>query len=212
MVRCGEHAKGIWIAVVVVMWMLWLVPQSCPFWRSCSVVHVQVLPLEALLRSSWNSNCFLKSTAHSDKPFLIEDGSKAHITRLNELMTSDYHWSCVALVSFVSSEADLIGKWSESCGCPHHQVLPRVMRKRSGQQLRVGGKDSESLSCPFRCCRAPELAIGAAMDLQRNVMLTHKEEFLEYIAVCPTEKQTELAGTWTKACGKLYGAMFAIWR
>lgn len=170
-----------------------------------SAICLQVLPLQNLLRSCWDSAKFLKSSSDSGKPFLIEEDSKMHVLRLERLMKSDFDWSVIALVSLVSAEADLVGKWAEGCPCEEHQYVSGTSKKRSGQLVQVAAPNADASSCAFKACRAPELAQGFGIKIQHRLMLSHKEEFMEFVSMAPPDKQPELAGAWTTATSKLFG-------
>ena len=154
----------------------------------------KVIPLEKLLRDSWRSKKYLKSALDTKKPFLVEDGSKAHIQRINGLMDSDYDWCCIRMVSALASSSDMLGSWTESCPCP--EIHPPS--KQAAE---------EAQACPFRCCRAPELAAGHGLSALVGKLQGHKSSFVKELSAAPTSKQTELNSSWSVACSKLYGSL-----
>lgn len=81
----------------------------------------QVLPLERLLRTGWNTNAYLRGVeGQHGRPFLVEDNSKQHISRISSLMKSDFDWCYIGIIALISREAELIGCWCE--GCPCHRM------------------------------------------------------------------------------------------
>lgn len=172
----------------------------------CSESILQVLPLQNLLRTCWNTQRYLHASPDTDKPFLVEDGSRAHVQRISELMTSNYDWSTISLVALLSAECDLIGQWSEGCPCDSHQQAPTISKKRSGQEV-TRGRNPQSSSCPFKCCRAPELATGKAMLMQSSYMGAHQNEFKKCLISAPAANRTEFIGAWERATSRLFGCL-----
>ena len=171
-----------------------------------------------MLRSTWSRKRYLSQTcddpnAKKPKPFLVaEDSSKVTLEKLTELMGDSYAWASIALVAHVSSEAELIGRWSEGCGCPEHQVPSGLLgiedvtvnrRKRKPRQFARG--EQPAINCCFRGCRAPELATGCALTLQSVAMKSTQSKVLEYISRAPERNRPELHGSWSKARGQLWG-------
>ena len=207
-------------------------PGSGHFFGLCFaawISRLKVLPLEQLLRSSWNSSTYLRGSSPEsvNKPFLVaDDGSKAHLQRINMIMASDYDWSTMAMISLLSKEAEFVGSWCEGCPChlpPRHQVrvveahsvddvelipltdsIPCVKPKR---QRKLTEADREALSCDFRCCRAPELATGCALILQRGFMSKHQSEFNKIVSKLPERDRGLLAASWASATSKLFGTL-----
>lgn len=147
------------------------------------------------------------SSRSDDKAFQVEDESRAHVKKLNDLMTSNYDWCSIQLVTYLSQAADFLGQWGEACPCAHHNALPRTAQKRSGQQLRTSKlqRQQDGSTCAFRCCRAAELANGNAMALLNDFMASQQSKFLKCVAAAPTSHQSELTGAWYTASSKLIG-------
>ena len=170
--------------------------------------HVEVLPLRDLLRAAWNTKRYLTGNDPDQQPFLVEDSSRAHVERLNELMTSDADWCAIGLVTYLSQASDHLGQWGEGCPCEHHQQQEeRFTTKRSGQRLRIGKLPDTAASCCFKCCRAPELAVGKALQKQSDLMRSLQKVFIQSVASAPRKKQAELTGAWFTASSKLFGTL-----
>ena len=160
----------------------------------------EVLPIETLLRNAWNTNRYMLGSVETKQPFLVEECSTAHLQRIRDLMADDYSWACIALVAMLSSEADLIGSWSEACPC--HPLEYETGRSRSRTN---SAAKKEAKQCPFRSCRAPELAAGKGIQLLCERMSGHRGPFLEYAHKAPEAKRHELISSWRAACSKLFG-------
>ena len=164
----------------------------------------QVLPIEHLLRSSWNTNKYMQGSDSPNKPFLVEECSKAHLARIKDLMRDDYSWSVIAMIALLSSDADMIGSWGEACHC--HPIDPSSSTTLATRRMAMTAKREAKL-CPFRCCRAPELAVGQGLYLLCDKMAQQRGRFNEYVSRAPQSKRSELNSSWMMACSKLYGNM-----
>ena len=172
-----------------------------------------------MLRRTWNKDTYLTGSCvdpatKKPKPFLVEDSSKVTLQRITELMKDSYAWASIAMVAHLSGESELIGRWSEGCGCPEHQFrestptaqLPAIQDKKSRTRTRHRLAPSGSAeSCCFRGCRAPELATGRALNMQATIMRSSQAQVAEYISRAPEQKRSELHGSWSKARGQLWG-------
>ena len=118
--------------------------------------------------------------------------------------TSD--WCAIRLVTYLSQAADFLGQWGESCPCEHHNDGPQLVKKLSGQRVRVG-RQSEGSTCPFRCCRAAELASGKALTLLTALVESQQSKFLKCVATAPVPHQSALTGAWYTATSKLLGSL-----
>lgn len=195
--------------------------------------------MEKLLRQSWNSSIFLRGNADPSRPILLaDDGSKAHLERLNSLMTSDFDWVLIRLISLLSQQAELIGSWCEGCPCHSHchssrsgsynapfiddgsgivsipltdettQPSRKRAKRRSPAEMKAH-KDAQR--CSFKCCRAPELAAGHALEMQRELAASHRTQVTEVISkIANNEHRGELISCWSSASSKLYGYLDEI--
>lgn len=126
---------------------------------------------------------------------MVEDGSRVHIQRITDLMSSDYDWATIAMVSLLAAESEVIGSWAEGCMC--HDMVQGNVNKRDARD------------CPYRCCRAPELAAGFGLAQLCRKMMANREDFNAYASRAPLLRRTELLGSWATACSKLFGQMTA---
>ena len=182
---------------------------------------LQVLPIEDLLRTCWNSARFTKNVGGAaagghqgpsedqskDKTnsFIPEATSKVTLKTITDLMKSDYAWASIALVALLSQESESVGLWCEGCPCPEPQyVVPDKCpgKRRTGTVIPHGASD-----CPLRSCRAPELACGVAMIRQQNHMELNRLIFNEYVSRAPAEKRAELHSAWSRSTSKIWGIL-----
>ena len=207
--------------------------------RLSEAIHpsIEVIPIKDLLRQSWNSSAFLRGTMEVSKPLLLaDDGSKAHLGRLNDIMGSDYDWALIHTLSLLGQEAELIGSWCEGCSChpppSRNRRLPQVQdvdystsivslppgeghaqRRRPKQRASPMTKaEREAAACCFRCCRAPELATGHALVMQGKFSASHQSLFNSIVANLSITQRGELIAYWTFASSKLFGILAALRR
>ena len=126
---------------------------------------------------------------------------------ISQLMTSDYAWSCISLVSHIASEADRFGIWAECCPCPEHATVGHATPKQPHRKRR-NCEPPGAASCHFKCCRAPELATGQAMAMQSGYLDKCLWEFSESLGETPPQRRVELQGAFSKALGRLWGFLF----
>ena len=75
-------------------------------------------------------------------------------------------------------------------------------RKQRRRRLQA---TKEYAECPFRTCRAPELATGTALRLQASVLDADICFFLDAMAAAPPSKRAELSNTWTASRSRMWG-------
>lgn len=169
------------------------------------------MPLQEMLRRAWNSKNYMSSSSEDGgkkrQPFLVEESSRATVGHITELMTSDYAWSCISLVSHIASEADRLGIWAECCPCPEHATVGHATPKQPHRKRR-NCEPPGAASCHFKCCRAPELATGQAMAMQSGYLDKCLWEFSESLGETPPQRRVELQGAFSKALGRLWGFLF----
>ena len=185
---------------------------------SCALLllSTKVLPIEDLLRECWDPVRFTKSVdsistdgtkraGDKVKTFTPEESSRVTLKLISDLMASDYAWACIALIAHLSQECEGVGLWCEGCPCPEHQVS--APSKVPGQRRAVTVLPPGAANCPFKTCRAPELARGVAILRQEGCMNVNRALFNEYIAKAPHSYRSELHNTWTKSTSKIWGIL-----
>ena len=188
-------------------------------------MSTKVLPLEKLLREGWNSNAYVRGI-EGDRPFAVEDSSKKHITRITQLMKNDLDWCFIGMIKMIAKESEIIGKWCEGCGC-HNDDLESLATETEDAIVIIDGVANvevtrchaksrkvprtlgqlEAANCPFRCCRAPELALGWAARLQRRCMSIQGPLFNKLTSRAPAKDRGLLIAAWNAARSRLYGVL-----
>lgn len=188
----------------------------------------QVLPLEGLLRTGWNSRAYLRGVpAEGHRALVPEESTRANLTRLGQLMSSDTDWAYIEMICLLAEECELIGKWAEGCPC-HLRRVPtqplsgagavlaietvlksKPQQKRRKARIKLTQGDREAASCSFKCCRAPELATGQALALQQSTMDSHKSRINSIICRVPTNQRGELVASWSTARSRMTGQLTA---
>lgn len=190
-------------------------------WQVVSGFCCEILPLEKMLRECWNLDKFMKGELiaknHTEpsvmtrrgkkkindcvpaKDFVAEETSRVTLKHITELMSCNYKWASIALVAQLSTESELVANWSEGCSCKDHY----------GQCFLSEPTGEGSPCCPFKGCRAPELACGVALALQTCKVRSNRAVFNEYVSKAPEAKRSELYNTWSKGSGKIWGA--SVW-
>lgn len=160
------------------------------------------------MRECWDAEKYMTGgpTSTGRKAFIPEESSKVTLRLVSELMKCDYQWACIALVAELANEAEVVGNWSERCPCIQHQYSSRE-HKIPGKRRKVVALPTEAVNCPYRACRAPELACGVAMSLQACRMMQYRSVFNQYVSRAPQAKQAELHSTWSKSTSRIWGAL-----
>ena len=102
-----------------------------------------------------------------------EDGHVFKPQMVTELIADTWFHGYAQMVLYVGATVESMSDWAELCPC-HEEVLRRhghdhdvgglpvgILREECGCALASG---MTTLSCPFRGCRAPEMAAGAAFE------------------------------------------------
>lgn len=161
-----------------------------------------------MLREAWNTKLYMSGssapTRKRQQPFLLEESSRETVAKLNELMGSDYAWDSISLISHIACEADRLGVWAEGCPCKEHAIIGK--RQKQPRRRQVKSMPAGAATCPLKCCRAPELATGQAMDMQSASLDRRVLEFTETISMSAPQKRVDLQGAFSKALGRLWGS------
>lgn len=121
-------------------------------WEAICDFTESLLLLEAPLRECWSKEAFLsgvavasstpaqESEAFHQRHVSFEDSDT--ISRVDKAIRDPDFWLAVGMLHALSFEAEYIGRWAEGCDC--HD----------------GQRHNPASPCPFRGCRAVELAAG----------------------------------------------------
>ena len=137
-------------------------------WECIVAFLEELLAVEVPLRRFWDLNKFTHGGRGADG-VRLRDENLVDIQRADQAMRDPEFWVACRVLRTLAFEAEYVGRWAE--GCPCHD---------SGDQ---------DQACPFRGCRAAELASGDWKGtLQRHLKFhssTHNAcvaEFSQYLA------------------------------
>lgn len=121
-------------------------------WEAICDFTESLLLLEAPLRECWRKEAFLSGVAATPTQVSFEDSSFKNssqhqvsfedsdtISRIDKAIRDPDFWLAVGMLHDLAFEAEYVGRWAEGCDCHEGQPNPK---------------------CPFRGCRAVELAAG----------------------------------------------------
>ena len=137
--------------------------------------------------------------------------SGVSIDDVDQVIRNENTWRYIAVAADLSEEADHIGSWSEGCSC-HGDLSAEYLkdqaakrRKRRKQQPHgfLAATDDNG-SCPFKGCRACELASGEAMDSLLSKMMSNRRKILPHVSSASDDQHTLLAD-WERARSRLWG-------
>ena len=112
-------------------------------------------------------------------------------------------WGRIRTVLDISEECEHIGRWAESCPCQHSDFDMAQRRSKKRQLIRHKGRGFSDL-CPYRGCRAWELASGVAHQSQLQSMVGRRDNVMEHIACFPEEQRSSAVSDWEMARSKLW--------
>ncbi|CAK9019101.1 Uncharacterized protein SCF082_LOCUS14379 [Durusdinium trenchii] len=114
-------------------------------WEVISNFCKAVLPLEGLLRTGWNSRAYLRGVpAEGHRALVPEESTRANLTRLGQLMSSDTDWAYIEMICLLAEECELIGKWAEGCPCGLSFPDEREVQKVAQRALNLYDADPRS--------------------------------------------------------------------
>ena len=117
-------------------------------------------------------------------------------------------WCSMAAVLDIALEAEHIGRWCEGCPC-HNQGDQKALedlrkKKRKVEQPRGW---TQEIKCPYKGCRAVELASGVGQRSLHERMMRNKEQVLAHFSSVPDEKRSALLTDWDDARGRLWSVL-----
>ena len=96
-------------------------------------------------------------------------------------------WDYAHMVHEVSLQGEQLGKWGEGCSCHQGELLAYASMRRQKRTRELPSLPGAVSNCPFRGCRAPELATGDALkqaaQLHQNTLQLVVLLALDFISV-----------------------------
>ena len=166
-------------------------------WEAIENFTTDLLRVEALLRQAWNLEKFMAGNGQRHKRFSATTTDYGpNLDAINKTIQDERFWSGVAFVHDLAYEAEYIGKWAESCSCCSSAVERRAN------------------TCPYRGCRAPELASGEWRRKLQHLLMRSRARMSAYLVQSPNSRQADFEG-WAAARSKLWSGLhikLAYWR
>ena len=180
----------------------------------------QVLRLESKLREHWCLAKFLAGGSDSHKKWRVDGGWEGEDfwSSLDAAVRDQVTWVGINVVYDVGMECEHVGRWAEACGCPAHQLeraalvpvqnKPKPQRQQRPRSSETARGFNQEL-CPYKGCRAPELAAGLGMQSQLGALMRNRDQILKHIERIPLQPgaQTDLLNDWHTARSRLWGCL-----
>ena len=128
---------------------------------------------------------------------------------IDRAIASATMWCSMHVVLDIAQEAEHIGNWSEGCPCHSNlelKAIERVGLKRRRLEQPRGWM--QSARCPFKGCRAPELAAGQGESSLMRHMFENKNRVLSHFAAVPDSERNQMLSDWDDARARLWSVLF----
>ncbi|CAJ1329717.1 unnamed protein product, partial [Effrenium voratum] len=184
-------------------------------WQAVVEFVSAILPLEPHLRAHWSKQKFMTGSSSAEaeasrRPLgkWAQDAAEGPtVDNIDQAIRDEATWVQASMVLDLALESEHIGRWCETCPCPHHQPLS-AWAGESGPSPATGmveGISSEtavqqglplalvagnvvgaknSSECPYRGCRAVELACGEGLCQQLRYMLRSRDSLVRHVEAC----------------------------
>ena len=188
-------------------------------WEAIVDFTGDLLKLEPLLRQTWDKRKFLGGTAPTagsgpgHRRWKADAAGEHGVTvdSIHAAITSPAFWTGVALVHDLSYEAEFIGRWCEGCGCC--PMPGRQLRLQDAKPL--PRQRQQRLSCPYKGCRAAELASGEWVGHLQDVMISSKTNVAHCLVMSRDTERAQYFSDWSQARAKLWAGIhikLAYWK
>lgn len=120
-------------------------------------------------------------------------------------MTSDSFWCGVSLANDISYCAEFVGRWSEGCQCCEDELLTKQNPKR--RRTKWLSNVSSAMPCPFRGCRAVQIAAGEWLPRLQKVLSDGQGHLTDSLLKSYGRDLPTFLDDWVKARSKLWGQL-----
>jgi len=136
----------------------------------------KVLLLEPLLRKYWSKEVFAQKERKGK-----DSGTGVILEKLDLAIRSPKFWASMRVVYEIGFQAELVGRWSESCPChaAHQEIVNWARSSRSSTDVDLAVPQQPR--CDRKGCRAPELAAGVALGLCEQHLWLSRNNIIEYM-------------------------------
>ena len=148
-------------------------------WESVLTFTQELLAIETDLRIYWNMEAYVGKMSRSRQYDQTEFG--ANVQAINKAIASASWWRGVAIVRDLCYTAEYIGSCAEGCECCEEKLLRGDPEKRQRTKWLSKAQDANTSSCPFKGCRAVELAAGDWLPQIQAVMSQGRARLTESI-------------------------------
>ena len=171
-----------------------------------------LLPLQHILRKYWNRSKYIAGMSGTKYQRLklpnSSDGEQygASPDGLESTISSDSFWAATTIVEHISYEAEFVGRWAEGCHC-HGDVGFEWHAAHAASQDQEQTRRNfrkKSTMCPFKGCRAPELASADALCRLKSLMMQNRSLLTHAITMANSADQSAFLHDWVKARGRLW--------
>ena len=173
-------------------------------WEAIVDFTKDLLAAEPLIRQTWSLQTFLGGDQNHKKWKANSDFGPS-VESIDAALTSAAWWTGVSIVHDVAFEAEYIGRWAEGCpcGCSSDSGQLAIVGGGSSGRRRRQKQQSQAQACPFRGCRAGQLAAGDWIGPLKNVMAASRSRVTQFL-VMSRDNRSEYFSDWTRARGKLW--------
>lgn len=179
-------------------------------WEAIEEFCRHLLLLEKPIRKYWQKDKFVQGIKGTKYKPVVSAGQSFEYTGVSVeavdlAVCSDTFWAGCRVVQSISFSAEYVGRWSEGCRCCEHSLISN----QNSQRRRTKWRDhvNESTPCPFRGCRAVEIAAGDWLPRLTTVLQEGQKEMTESIAKAGSDDRAVLLDDLVKARAKLWGQL-----
>ena len=166
----------------------------------CEAIEVftkELLKLEFLLKRFWSKHKFLSGMNFS------ESDIRARVDAIDKALTSDSWWAAVALTHDLCFSCEVLGRWAEGCDCCEEVLVAGTGVKR--RRTKWLSNSQQHLPCPYRGCRAVQMASGDWITKLESVMSEGQSRLSEYVVKGDHANIPLYLDEWVRARSKFWG-------
>ena len=186
-------------------------------WEAIEVFCRNLLVLEPVLRQAWSLQAFLKGSGTKHKPWQQRSPNETShfgfgpaLQMIDSSIRSEAFWTGVSICHDVAWEAELIGRWAEGCYCCTDRQSQLAITDGgtggTGRRRRPARPKAQEF-CPYRGCRAADLASGAWEDRLKKAMLAGRNRVTQFLVTASGSDRGQFFQDWTQARGRLWAGL-----
>lgn len=180
-------------------------------WESITNFTEELLHVEHELRMYWNKHKFangLDDAKHKRWKDTTSGEFGINVSFIDETIQSTTFWNSVCMVHDIAFEAEFIGKWAEGCSCCEDKLISGTSgHKRQRTKWFSKSIQSSLLPCPYKGCRAVQLAAGDWLPRLQSVMSESRSRLTDIVVRSPSTDQPAFVEDWIAARSKLWSTL-----